>query len=309
MDSNATRLGYVEETVFGTTPSANLQILRRTGGNFRPSQTTITSQEIRTDYRGGTPVRTSQMAQGEINVEWSYGTLDDLLEGMLMSAWSSNVLVDGTTKKSYTFEEQFVDGAISPSQYMIYKGCRIASMSMSLALESMVTGSFSVMGATPSIAQASVGAGNTAATSTSPFNCVDMVSSLTEGSASGSATAISKITGIDIQIDRSIRPKRELGSLNPFDMGVGRLLVTGTVQQYFENDTLMDAYFAFGDRQINITLDDGTSQLLVQIPKLKYVGDADIGNPGPDGDRIVSIPFEAYATAADSALIRFTRTP
>ena len=304
MDSNLTNLGYVEETTFGTTPSANLQLLRRTGGSISPSQGTVRSEEIRSDLRPGQPVRTSQLARGQVNVEWSSGTLDDILEGMLMEAWSSNVLVDGTTKKSYTFEEQFVDPSISPSQYMIYRGSRIGSLSMSLALESIVTGSFGVVAQTPSIAQASAGTGNTSETTTEPFNTVNMVTTLQEESAN-----LDKVVGVDINLDRSLRPKMEIGSLNPFQIGVGRLLVSGRIQQYFENDTLMDAYFAFQERNLEITLTDGSSNTLtIEIPKFRYVGEADIGNPGPDGDRIVTMNFEGYGLSTDAHQIRFTRS-
>ncbi len=303
MDSNLTNFGYVEETTFGTTPSANLQLLRRTGGSLAPNQNTVRSREIRSDLRAGKPVRTSQMGGGRVDVEWSASTLDDILEGMMMEAWASNVLVDGTTKKSYTFEEQFVDAAISPSQYMIYKGSRIGSLSLRLALESIAEGSFNVMAATPSIAQASAGTGTTTETTTEPFNTTSMVTTLNENSSS-----ISKIVGVDINLDRNLRAKGQIGSLNPFDIGVGRLLVTGRIQQYFEDDTLMDAYFAFSDRALDITLDDGTNSLAINIPKIRYVGEAQISNPGPDSDRIVSMNFEAYADAGDSHVIRFTRS-
>lgn len=309
MDSNLTNLGYVEEVTFGTTPASNLQLLRRTGGSIRPQQNTVISDEIRSDLRAGAPVRTSQMATGDISVEWSYGTLDDILEGMLLESWVSDVLVDGTTKKSYTFEEQFVDTSISPSQYMIYKGCRIASLGMSFALDSIVSGSFGIMGATPSIAQASAGSGNTAATTTAPWNTIDFVTGLTEGTSGSTPSALEKVTGVEINLDRSLRAKRGIGDLNPFDIGVGRLVVNGTITQYFEDDRLMDAYFAFTDRELNITVqDDAGNQMLIELPKIKLTGEPNIENPGVDSDRIVTMPFEAYATASDAALIRFTRT-
>lgn len=305
MDSNLTNVGYVEEVVPGTTPSAALQLLRRTGGNLTPQTQTTRSSEIRSSLRPGNVVRTSQMVRGSLDVEWSYGTLDDMLEGMLMDSWASNVLVDGTTKKSYTFEEQFVDGAISPSQYMIYKLCRIGSISMDLALNSIVTGSVGIMGATPSNAQASAGTGNTAATTTEAFNCTDMLSQLQENSSD-----LGKVYGLSVNIDRALRPKEELTSLNPFEIGVGRLMVTGQIQQYFEDARLIAKYLAFTQTDLDFTLTDSAgNDLQCEIPKIRFVGDADISNPGPDGDRLVTLNWEAEALDSDAALIRFTRTP
>lgn len=308
MDSNFTRLGYVEETTFGTTPSANLQLLRRTGGNIRPRRTTVTSEEIRSDLRAGKPVRTAEWAQGDVNVEWSYGTLDDMLEGLLMGTWNTNVLIDGTTHRSYTFEDQFVDTNVSPDQFMIYKGCRVASLSMSLGLGAIVRGSLGILGATPSIAQASAGTGNTNPTTTGVLNTVDMVTDLEEGAALG--TNITRVTGMDLNITRALRAKHQLGSLNPFDIGVGRLMVTGTITQYFENDTLVDAWFAFGDRALKIELtDDLTNAYSIEIPQIKYVSDLQVDVPGPDGDCMVTVNFEAYTEVGDAHLIEITRTP
>ncbi len=301
-DTNYTTLGYVEEVTFGTTPSANLQTLRRTGGSITPRRTTVTSEEIRSDLRSGKPVRTAEWFAGDIQVEWSYTTLNDIMEGMLMESFDSTVLVDGTTKKSYTFEQQFEDPDFSPSQYLIYKGGRIGALSMSLALGAIVGGSFSVLGATPSIAQASAGTGDTAATTTGPLNTVNMVTTIQENS-----TALSKVTGLDININRDLRAKHEIGALNPFEIGVGRLLVTGTIQQYFTDDTLMDAWFAFGDRDIALVFtDDASNTLNVDIPKMKLVGDPNVEISGPDSDVIASYNFEAYADVGDAALIQIT---
>lgn len=303
-ETNLTNLGYVAETTFGTTPSSALQLLRRTGGSITPNQGTTRSEEIRSDLRAGAPIRTSQMASGSINVEWSYGTFDDILAGMFMEDWASNVLVDGTTKKSYTFEEQFLGR--SPADYMIYKGSRIASVSMDLAVDSVVKGSFGVMTATPSIAQATAGTGAASAvTSTEVYNCVDMVTTLDENSS-----ALDKVVGVTVQFDRSLRAKRKIGALNPFDIGVGRLIATGTITQHFEDATLADAYYAFSDRSLDITLTDSASKVLaIEFPKIKYVGDLQVDNPGPDDDVLVTANWEAYGLATDSFLARLTRTP
>lgn len=310
-DTNQTRTAFVEETAFGTTPSSNLQLLRTTGGTLTPRRTTVTSDEIRDDLRSGEPVRTSEWAEGDVNVEWSYGTLDDILEGVLMNAWASNVLIDGTTEKSYTFEEQIVDPTFSPDQYMIYKGCRIASLSMSLALESIVTGSFSVMGATPSNAQASAGTGNTDPNSNSPFNTVDMVTTLTEGAQGGSEASLSRIVGVDLTLTRALRTKMEIGALNPFDIGVGRLSLTGSVQQYFEDDSLVSPWFNYTERGLTLVLDDGAgtgNSITIEIPRLKYVGDLQIDKPGPDDDVLVTANFEAWGNVDDTEAIKFTRS-
>lgn len=307
-DANLTQLGYVAETTFGTTPAESLQILRTTGGAITPTQEFVISEEIRSDLRAGRPVRTSQMANGDINVEWSYGTLDGILEGMLMEDWASDVLVDGTTKKSFTFEDQFT--GLDTPLYNTFKGSRIASVSMSVTMGSIVTGSFGIMAATPDLGNTSSEAsGTTAATTTGPWNAVDMVETLTEGASGGSLASLAKMTSVELNITRDLRTKGEIGSLNPFDIGTGRLVVNGTLTQYFEDASFLTQWAAFNDRELDLQFnDEDGNTFLVNIPKMKYVGDLDVENPGVDSDRMVTANFEAYATATDNHVIRFTRT-
>lgn len=306
-NANLTDLGYVEEVEFATTPNTALQILRITGGQITPTQNTIVSDEIRSDLRAGRPVRTSQTASGDINLEWSYGTLDGILEGMLLNDWSSGVLVDGTDLKSYTFVDRFTD--LDPAQYLVTRGARIGSLSMSLGIGSIVSGSFGVVGARFESAQTQPGDGTTAATTTGPWNTVDMVEQLTEGASGSTPATLSKVTGVEINLSRDLRQKQEIGQLGSFDIGVSRLILNGSVTQYFEDVALISAWEAFTDRALNLEFEDEAgNSFLIEIPKIKYVGDINIENPGVDSDRMVTANFEAYATATDAALIRFTRT-
>lgn len=303
-DSNLTTLGYVKETVFGTTPAAALQLLRRSGGSIKINQGSVTPDEIRSDLRAGKPVRVSLSGSGGIPIEWSYGTLDPLLEGMLMEEWSTDVLVDGVTPMSYTFEDQFPQ--LTPAQYLIFKGTAVEGLSMNFALKQIVKGTLDLLSASPSLAQASAGTGPaTAPGSTSAWNTVDMITSLEEN-----ASGISEVVSVQLNLKRNLRILEQLGSLGGFAIGTGRLMVTGQLQQYFYDARLIDAFFAFENRGLGITVtDDAGNAMLVEVPKMKYEGDLDVGNPGPDGDRLVSVNFTGFADVGDAALVRFTRTP
>lgn len=309
MDTNFTRLGYIAESTFGTTPSSAVTLIKRVSGTIQPRQSTVTSEEIRSDLRASKPIRTAQWAQGDVNIEWSYGTYDTLLEGLLGGTWTTNVLVDGTTKRSFTFEDSFIDTNISPDIYMIYKGCRMASMNFSLALGAPVRGSFSVLGATPSIATATVGNGTHTAVNTNPiWNCTDMVSDIEEGTALG--TNVTRITAMEINLTRALRLNQQIGSLNPFDVGTGRLMISGTLTQYFESVSLMTAYLAFQRRALMVQFTDELTNILkIEMPKVHYVGDPNVEISGPDGDCMVTLNFEAYGDVGDAYSIRFTRTP
>ncbi len=305
-DSNITRLGYVAESTFGTTPASALQLLRRTGGALQMKRTTESSQEIQANLRGGKPVRTKEWAEGTINVEWSGDTFSDIISQMMMADWTSSIIVDGTTQKSMTMEDQFLDADVSPNQYITYRGMRVSAVTMVLNAGAIVTGSFSVLGkaGTPGTSSAGTGAA-TAATVTGAFNTVDMVTTLNEGAG----TAIAQVASVTINLSRNLRTQFAIGAINPFGIGVAKLMVTGQIKQYFHDAVLLTAWSGFSDRALAVKLDDGAGKTLqIDIAKMKYVGDPVIDIPGPDGDCYVTVNFEAYALVSDAYLVKFTRS-
>lgn len=94
--SSLVALSYVEETNWGVTPSAPLRELRWTGESLALTTTSEVSAEVRADRQVPDVVRTGIDVQGDINVEMSFGTFDDLLEGALMSSWTPSLAISGT---------------------------------------------------------------------------------------------------------------------------------------------------------------------------------------------------------------------
>lgn len=99
-DANRVGLAYIEETVFGVTPSGppTLQDLRFVSESLAQITGTVASNEIRSDRQVTDLIRTGLNAGGDINFEMSYGTFDDFLEAALLSAaWTSPVSFGAVT--------------------------------------------------------------------------------------------------------------------------------------------------------------------------------------------------------------------
>jgi len=90
-DSNRIDLAYIEETTWGTTPSGSLTGVRLTGEGLKQETQTTESEEIREDREIADIIRTSINAAGPINFELSYGMLDDLIAGAMLSTWNTSV--------------------------------------------------------------------------------------------------------------------------------------------------------------------------------------------------------------------------
>jgi hypothetical protein len=96
--SNRTGIRFIEEVTFGVTPtSPALQELRYTGESLNFNLANTTSNEIRADRMTGDLVQTSADVSGDVQVEISFGTYDEIMEGALGSTgWSTAVTDTGS---------------------------------------------------------------------------------------------------------------------------------------------------------------------------------------------------------------------
>ena len=96
-DSSLAQLYYIEESTFGEVPSGppTLKALRYTGESLEQTTGSTESQEIRSDRQVPDLIRNQVGAQGDVNVEMSYGAHDDLLAGAFMDDWSAAVDLSG----------------------------------------------------------------------------------------------------------------------------------------------------------------------------------------------------------------------
>lgn len=109
-DSNRALLSYVEETIFGTTPSGppTLKDLRFTSESLHGEMSTVTSQEIRADRQVSDFIRNGLSAAGGINWELSYGVFDDFFQALLQSTnWTSPNTVTLTTISAAAADNSF----------------------------------------------------------------------------------------------------------------------------------------------------------------------------------------------------------
>ncbi len=74
--------------------------------------------------------------------EFSASSYDDLLESALFGTWTTNVLKQGVTLKSLSIEEGHVD----LNQYQVLTGAIANNLSLSVKVNSIVTGSFGIIG-------------------------------------------------------------------------------------------------------------------------------------------------------------------
>jgi len=292
--------GFIAEATYGTTVATPaFADIRHTGMSLALTKNTFESAEVRSDRQIAHFRHGVRNIAGDIGIELSYGTFDDFLEALMGGTWAANVLLAGTSRRSFTIERYFANIAIP--EWHRFTGCEVNSLNLSITPDAIITGSFGIVGKDNSIGTAILtGATYPAATTTSPFDA--FTGTINEGGAS-----IGTVTGLEITIENGLSPLFVVGSNTTERPSIGKSRVTGTLTAFFESKTLLEKFINETASSIDITLTDGTSSIQLDLPNIKYTG----GQPDVEGEGEVTIalPFTALYSSGDSSQLVITRTP
>lgn len=297
------RVAYIAEPTFGATPATpTFKTLRITGGGPRTNKTTGTSDEISADRNVRDEFLLGKDTAGAYNFELTYGSLDDILEGVMFGSWATNVLKNGITPKSFTIEETLELGVTD--SFSRFTGCMISSLSLAIAARAVVTGSVNVMAKqetpdTAIVAGATYTAANTNPISTASAN----VASLT---VSGLTTQ-PKVRSLSLEMNNNLRTRPIVGDIYSQEFGSGRFELKGTLECYFENNELYQAVLDHGTAALTFTVGNTAgSKYTFLVPKLRFANGE--RRPGGNNDDVmVSIPFTGLLDATEACTLKITR--
>lgn len=310
-DGSRHSLYAVEEVTAGTTPNnPALDVVRITGTTLGLDKDSLQSEEIRNDRQIADFRLGANRVNGDINFELSYGSFDQLLEAVLLSAdWAVGVpavgtdqIKSGTERRSFTMIRHFAD--IPDKPYLIYRGVELSQMTLNIAANAMVTGTFTVFGQSQEVAADLTGLGTPTfnpATTTSPVDT--FTGTLNEG---GSPIAV--ITEMQLTLANGIEPRFVVGSKNSIRPSVARSNLTGSITAYFENSVMLEKFVNETESDITFSMPDAAgNDITFKIPRVKYTG----GRPDVQGEGPVtlSMPFQALLKASDATNFIIERTP
>lgn len=309
-DGSGHNLSIVEEVTRGTTPATPVfDRIRHTGTTLALSKNTVQSEEIRSDRQIADFRHGAYQVGGDISIEFSYGSFDDILEAVFCGTWvvdtpgvGTDQLKVGTTRRYFTIERNFTDIQTADKPFHRFTGCEFSSMSLQINADAMVTGSFTVVGANMSTDTAIVtGATYGAATTTSPLDSFT-------GTLNENSTPIAVITEIQLNLENSLDPRYVVGSKQSILPSIGRSNVSGQITAFFEDSTLLDKFINETESDIDFTLPDGAgNEYKFIIPRVKYNG----GQPDVSGEGPVTLtmPFQALLDDTTATNLIIERTP
>ena len=136
-------VSYAAETSFGVPPaSPTMKTLRlKSGAKFDLKRDTFQSKELSTSRQVMGLTYGTRSGSGELPIEFSYGSFDDLMEACLGGTWATNVLKIGNVKRSFCMEQQYPDINLNEQN----TGVTITGFSLSVKPNAVVDGSFSAL--------------------------------------------------------------------------------------------------------------------------------------------------------------------
>lgn len=289
-------IGYVEEVTFGVTPATPaLKAFRHNSTTLSLNRSTFGSNEIRgdrqiADFRAGT-----RSGQGNIVAELSKGSHDDMLAAALCGTWTANVLKAGILRKSFTIERKFGD----VGQYLRYYGSQVDTLQISMTTGAVVGLTFGFWSKGMESDDAIVtGATYPAALTTSPMDAIS--GTITEG-----GSAIGVVSNVSLNLSNGLASRFVIGSAESLEPSIGRSTLTGTMEAYFEDATLLNKFLADTPSSLSMVCSDGTDEYTILVPKLKYTGgDVPVSGEGPVS---ISLPFQGLLDPTTGTNLQITR--
>lgn len=381
--SNRASLRFIEETVFGETPSSPaFNELRYTGESLNYNIENVTSEEIRSDRMTADLVQVSGDASGDVNIELSYDAYDGLLEGVMASSWGSTVAVarsdisattgsntfstaggdfvadgvkvgqwievrgfttasingyyrvanvtastittsndipasegagdsvtiggtmirNGTELKSYSVQKQLED--VTPNSYFLFNGVRVGQLQLNFETNSILTGSFSLMGLGATVSTTGV-AGQTevAAPSNDVMNAVNNILQIEVDNAVSTAF----FSNLNLSINNNLRAQDAIGSLPHIGIALSRLEVTGDTEVYFKDNAEYNKYLNATAFSLSFRVEDGAGNAYIfTLPRCKYeTGEVVAG--GLDQDVFQRSTIRAIRDATTDSMIQIDK--
>lgn len=220
------------------------------------------------------------------------GTSQTSVAATVISKWART----GTTKKSYLFEKNFAD----LTQFISYRGMRVGSFGLNVEAEQIVTGNFSFMGERALRAGTTVSGSVNAASANSIVTATANMGRLEEAGAALST----KIRRINFNLNANPRQLSAVANKYPIGINLGSFEITGTLEAYFEDGTMLDKLINHSDSSLVFEFDSAEDdRTIITISNLKFTTGWPVG-AGLNQDVMLALDFTAKRDATSNAMMQ-----
>lgn len=292
-------VAYVEESTFNTTPaSPDMLQVPVASVNISPAKDVFNDPSIRSDRSIRFQRHGNVHVTGDIETAYQHGTYDDFLAAAMHGTWASNVLKQGTTRKSFTIERGYTDLAVP--MYQRFTGMVVNQFKMDVPVNDVAKMTFSLMGAGQSSGGAPLDASPTIVAGKAPMTHLS-------GTFLEAGSAIGNITALTLTVANGYSENFVLGSNTPANLTYGYAQVTGQLTVYFDSATLYNKFINETGSTLSWTINDGAgNQHTWLLPNVKYNG---MSLPVTNDQAIqATVPFVALYDTTLATAAQVTRS-
>lgn len=229
-----------------------------------------------------------------------YATLVLEAAGDTVSITEGSTIKNGTLLKWMTIEKTFTDLS---SKFERCLGMAINGITQNVTSDGIITMVFSFIGKSVESAATAVHTPVTAAAANDVMNAIDHVSAIFEGNAEYDVTTFSWT------LTNNLRSRLQVATLGAISLGKGTIGLSGTIQAYFEDETVIDKYLNFTASSLALNYNDsGGNKYVVEFPRVKYTDGARVAG-GQNQDIIADMAFTAYRHPTEDCTMRMVRFP
>ena len=215
-----------------------------------------------------------------------------------------STITNGVTDASFTIQKKFKD--TTAASYLNFRGMRVSTMKLDLAVGAIAKVAFGFMGmtATPTETQIS-GLTETAATTTAIMNCVSNVTNIV-AKGNGITTSL-YFTDLSMSYDNKLRELKAIGTLGNIAVRPGTIEAKATLNPYFENIELLNVFLANNSFELSfqVTGSDGNNYVF-SYPSVKFLSQ-DISAGAKDQDLIIKAEVQAILDTTTLKTMRIDR--
>jgi hypothetical protein len=199
---------------------------------------------------------------------------------------------EGTTRRSYTIEQQFQD--LAAPTFELQRGCVPVEFEMTVASEAILMAKTTFMSKTPQTPTTVriAGATDLAAPTNDVMNASNNVGALL---LNGAVLSGNYTTSLTLTVNNNGRRNNGVGANNSYNIKVGTALITAKLNTYYDDPTILTIIRAStAASYFFAVLDPATSQkaYLFDLPRVKF-GGGDPTVPGLDTDRMLDTEMTA----------------
>lgn len=286
-----TRLSYITESTFGTTPAGSFTELPYSTHSLNLTKERVTGNDITSDRMPRVDRHGNRQAGGDIVFDLRADNYDALLESLMFSTWDTSPatapdeLKVGTTLKSFSIEDYMSD----IDQARLFSGMVVSQAQFSIQPNQMVTTTMSFLGKDMSISATEKTV--TSATVNDPFDAYS--GDIEIGDHAGSLSALASVTAVDFTINNNLNPTFIVGTDTTPQLEYGMCTVEGSLTAYVEDATLFNRFINETESAFSVSVNDPSAgnEYKFYFPKAKFnSATADLQNPQ---SRLIQLDFVA----------------